>query len=413
MESKLKLTSPFKLRNAITVKNRLVKSALSEGMAHSDGSPSKELIHLYRTWAKSDVGIIITGNVMIDSRAIGEPGNVILEDEKHFDLIQEWANTAKLGDSEIWMQINHPGKQAIRGLNKETVSPSAVPFSPKMAAVFATPRELTHDEIEDIIQRYATTAEIAKKAGFTGIQLHGAHGYLISQFLSPHHNRRKDQWGGSPENRRRFVLEVYKAIRSRVGSDYPIGIKLNSADFQRGGFTEEESLATIQSLDHIGIDLIEISGGTYEKPIMQLGTSKESTLSREAYFLDFAKQVRKLSNVPLIVTGGFRSLNGIESALVNNDLDFVGLGRIFAIEPLASKRLLQGLETINQVKPLTTGFKFIDNLGSLEITWYTRQMHRLGHGRLPIPEENGLKSFILDIKDKGLGILKTRRLRAS
>jgi 2,4-dienoyl-CoA reductase-like NADH-dependent reductase (Old Yellow Enzyme family) len=188
---------------------------------------------------------------------------------------------------------------------------------------------------------------------------------------------------------------------------------LNSADFQRGGFTEEESLATIQALDEVGIDLIEISGGTYEKPIMQLGTSKESTISREAYFLDFAKKVREQSKVPLMVTGGFRSLQGIESALLNNDLDFVGLGRIFAIEPLASKRLLSGLETINQVKPLTTGFKFIDNLGSLEITWYTRQMHRLGRGRLPIPEENGLKSFILDIKDKGLGILKNRRLRAS
>lgn len=282
-----------------------------------------------------------------------------------------------------------------------------------MAAVFATPRELTQNEIEDIIQRYANTAEIAKKAGFSGVQLHGAHGYLISQFLSPHHNRRTDQWGGSAENRRRFVLEVYKAIRNRVGPDYPVSIKLNSADFQRGGFTEEESLATIQALDEVGIDLIEISGGTYEKPIMQLGTPKESTISREAYFLDFAKKVRGLSKVPLMVTGGFRSLQGIESALSNNDLDFVGLGRIFAIEPLAAKRLLNGLETINQVKPLTTGIKFIDNLGSLEITWYTRQMHRLGRGRLPIPDENGLKSFILDIKDKGLGIFKTRRLRAS
>ena len=350
---------------------------------------------------------------MIDSRAVGEPGNVIIEDEKYFALIEEWAEVAKSGGSEVWMQINHPGKQAIRGLNKETVSPSAVPFSPKMAAVFATPRELTHDEIEDLIQRYANTAEIAKKAGFTGVQLHGAHGYLISQFLSPHHNRRTDQWGGNIENRRRFVLEVYKEIRNRVGPNYPVSIKLNSADFQRGGFTEEESLATIQALDEVGIDLIEISGGTYEKPIMQLGTPKESTISREAYFLDFAKKVREQSQVALMVTGGFRSLNGIENSLLNNHLDFVGLGRIFAIEPLASKRLLSGLETINQVKPLTTGFKFIDNLGALEITWYTRQMHRLGRGHLPIPNENGFKSFILDIKDKGLGIFKTRRLRAS
>jgi len=413
MNNELKLAAPFVLKDNFSLKNRLIKSALSEGLAHANGRPSKELIQLYRTWSQSGVGVLITGNVMIDSKAIGEPGNVIIEDEKDLVLIQEWAEVAKSGGSEVWMQINHPGKQAIRGLNKETVSPSAVPFGPKMAAVFATPRELTHDEIQDLIQRYANTAEIAKKAGFTGVQLHGAHGYLISQFLSPYHNRRTDQWGGNIENRRRFVLEVYKEIRNRVGPDYPVSIKLNSADFQRGGFTEEESLATIQALDEVGIDLIEISGGTYEKPIMQLGTPKESTISREAYFLDFAKKVREQSKVPLMVTGGFRSLQGIESALLNNDLDFVGLGSIFAIEPLASKRLLIGLETINQVKPLTTGFKFIDNLGALEITWYTRQMHRLGRGHLPIPNENGFKSLILDIKDKGLGIFKTRRLRAS
>ncbi|MDS7933052.1 NADH:flavin oxidoreductase/NADH oxidase family protein [Acinetobacter sp. V91_7] len=413
MKNELKLASPFVLKDGFTLKNRLIKSALSEGLAHTDGRPSKELIQLYRTWSQSEVGVLITGNVMIDSRAIGEPGNVIIENEKDFALIKEWADVAKSGGSDVWMQINHPGKQAIRGLNQETVSPSAVPFGPKMAAVFATPRELTQEEIEDLIQRYATTAEIAKKAGFSGVQLHGAHGYLISQFLSPHHNRRTDQWGGTIENRRRFVLEVYKEIRNRVGPDYPVSIKLNSADFQRGGFTEEESLATIQALDEVGIDLIEISGGTYEKPIMQLGKPKDSTLSREAYFLDFAKKAREQSKVPLMVTGGFRSLQGIESALLNDDLDFVGLGRIFAIEPLASKRLLQGLETINQVKPLTTGIKFIDNLGALEVTWYTRQMHRLGRGHLPIPNENGLKSLILDIKDKGLSIFKTRRLRAS
>jgi 2,4-dienoyl-CoA reductase-like NADH-dependent reductase (Old Yellow Enzyme family) len=413
MDKNLKLASPFKLKNGITIQNRLVKSALSEALGDFNGKPTKELIQLYRTWAQAGAGILITGNVMIDARALGEPGNVIVEDEKHFAALQQWASTAKSGGSEIWMQINHPGKQAIRGLNKETVSPSAVPFGSKMAAIFATPRELTHEEIEDLIQRYATTAEIAKKAGFTGVQLHGAHGYLISQFLSPHHNRRTDQWGGTPENRRRFVLEIYKEIRNRVGADFPIAIKLNSADFQRGGFTEDESLATILALDEAGIDLIEISGGTYEKPIMQLGKPKESTRLREAYFLDFAKKVREQTRVPLMVTGGFRSQQGIESSLLNDHLDLVGLGRIFAIEPLASKRLLQGLETKYQVKPLTTGIKFIDNLGSLEITWYTRQIHRIGKGRSPIPRENGLKSFLLDVKDKGLGILQTRRLRAS
>ncbi|MCU4413305.1 NADH:flavin oxidoreductase/NADH oxidase family protein [Acinetobacter sp. WU_MDCI_Axc73] len=409
----LMIGQPFILRQGQSIKNRIVKSALSEALGTPDGKPTRELIKLYRTWSQANLGLIITGNVMIDRRALGEPGNVVVEDERDLGLLKEWATVAKSGGSDVWMQINHPGKQAIRGLNKETVSPSAIPFSAKMSAAFATPRELTDAEILELIQRYATTAAIAKKAGFNGVQLHGAHGYLISQFLSPYHNRRQDKWGGSAENRRRFVLEIYHAIRSKVGADFPIAIKLNSADFQRGGFTEEESLAAIQALDEVGIDHIEISGGTYEKPIMQLGTQKESTASREAYFLDFARKVRQNSQVPLMVTGGFRSLNGMEAALTSKDADFIGLGRIFAIEPLASKRLLSGQETNYQVKPLTTGFKFIDNFGSLEVTWYTRQMHRIGKGERPIPNENGLKSFLLDIKDKGIGILKTRQLRAS
>ena len=409
------LSQPLLLRNGIRINNRLVKAALSEALANTDGSPSTALIRLYRTWSQSGAGILITGNVMIDRRALGEPGNVVIEDARDLHVLKEWATVAKAGGCDVWMQINHPGKQAIRGLNAETVSPSAIPFSPKLQAVFATPRALTELEIEDLIQRYANTAAIAKQAGFSGVQLHGAHGYLISQFLSPHHNRRTDHWGGNPENRRRFVLEIYKAVRAKVGNDFPIGIKLNSADFQRGGFSEEESLATIQALDEAGIDLIEVSGGTYEKPVMMTNAvnQKASTVAREAYFLDFAQKVRQLSSVPLMVTGGFRSLAGMQSALQSGELDFIGLGRIFAIEPLATRRLLNGQETRYQVKPLTTGIKAIDNLGSLEITWYTRQMHRIGNGIKPIPDEHALKSFVLDIKDKGLGILKKRQLRAS
>ncbi|NHB56606.1 NADH:flavin oxidoreductase/NADH oxidase family protein [Acinetobacter shaoyimingii] len=413
VNNELILKTPLQLNAHTILKNRIVKSALSEALANADGSPSEKLIRLYETWAKSGAGLIITGNVMIDSNALGEPGNVVIEDETHLNALSQWASASKSDGSQIWMQINHPGKQALRGLNKETVSPSAVPFSLKLGALFSTPRALESEEIWKIIQRYATTAEIAKKAGFDGVQLHGAHGYLISQFLSPHHNQRTDEWGGTAEKRRKFVLEIYNAIREKVGADFTIAIKLNSADFQRGGFTEEESLDTILALEKAGIDLIEISGGTYEKPIMQLGQVKASTRSREAYFLDFAEKVRKASKVKLMVTGGFRSLNGIETALKTDQLDLIGLGRIFAIEPLAPQRLLNGEESLQTVKPLTTGIKYIDQLGTLEITWYTRQLLRIGLGKQPIPNENGLKSFILDLKDKGFGILKMRRLRSS
>ncbi len=406
------LDQPLALPCGASLPNRIGKSALSEALGTPDARVSPELIRLYQRWSASGAGLLITGNVMVDRRALGEPGNVVVEDERDLLRLQQWAAAGTARGAALWMQLNHPGKQSPRGLNRENVSPSAVGFGPKLAPYFPTPRALTEAEIEGLIQRFGESAAIAQKAGFTGVQLHGAHGYLISQFLSPHHNRRTDAWGGSPENRRRFVLALYASVRERVGAAFPIGIKLNSADFQRGGFTEDESLDTIRALAEAGIDLIEISGGTYEAPIMQKGQQKASTAAREAYFLDFAEKVRSEVKVPLMVTGGFRSLAGIEAPLRAGALDLVGLGRILAVEPDAPARLLRGEETRHQIRPLSTGIGYLDSLGSLEVTWYTRQLHRMGRGQVPVPDENALKSFLLDLHDKGRGIFRARRLRA-
>jgi 2,4-dienoyl-CoA reductase-like NADH-dependent reductase (Old Yellow Enzyme family) len=296
------------------------------------------------------------------------------------------------------VQLNHPGKQAPKGLNRETVAPSAVPFRDDMKAFFATPRELTDAEVQALVARFGKAAGIVKQAGFTGVQIHGAHGYLVSQFLSPHHNVRTDDWGGTPEKRRRFVLEVYQAMRKAVGAKFPIGIKLNSADFQRGGFTEEESLDTIRALADAGIDLIEISGGTYEAPAMTgVKTSKEpvkeSTRLREAYFLEFAEKARAAVKTPLVVTGGFRSAQGMAQAIESGAVDMVGLARMLAIEPDAPKKLLAGKPTVHTVKPITTGIKMIDKLGLLEISWYTGQLKRIGRGEPTKPREPGLWVF--------------------
>lgn len=407
------LNQELVLSNGVVLRNRIVKAALSEALGKPDGTVTDKLIRLYERWSSSGAALLITGNVMIDRRALGEPGNIVVEDERDLSNLQEWVKAATSEGSAIWMQINHPGKQAIKGLNRETISPSAIPFNSKLSPFFATPRELTNDEIWELIERYGNTAAIAKKAGFNGVQLHGAHGYLISQFLSPHHNQRQDDWGGTAEKRRKFVMEIYRKVRNRVGDEFPIGIKLNSADFQRGGFTEEESIAVIHNLAEQGIDLVEISGGTYEEPVMlQTGEIKKSTLEREAFFLDFAEKVRKEVKVALMVTGGFRSLNGMEAPLKAGALDLIGLGRILAIEPDAALRLLRGEETLESIKPLTTCIKYFDNLGSLELTWYTRQMHYMGKGKNPRPNENGLKSFLLDMQSKGIGIFRARRLRA-
>jgi 2,4-dienoyl-CoA reductase-like NADH-dependent reductase (Old Yellow Enzyme family) len=300
-------------------------------------------------------------------------------------------------------------------LNAFNLAPSAVPFREDMAAFFETPREATTSEIQEIIERFGRSAAICKKAGFSGVEIHGAHGYLISQFLSPHHNRRSDEWGGSPEKRRRFVLAVYEEIRRQVGPDFPVGIKLNSADFQRGGFTEEESIETIRALTDAGIDLIEISGGTYEAPAMSGAMrepKKESTAAREAYFLEFAQKVRAAVKVPLMVTGGFRTAAGMNAALHSSALDVVGLARLLAIDPDAPVALLQGRDSLQQVHPISTGLKAIDRIGIMEVLWYTRQLKRIARGREPRPGESGLAAFLKSAFTSGWGTFRTRRLRA-
>ncbi|HRH58712.1 MAG TPA: NADH:flavin oxidoreductase/NADH oxidase family protein, partial [Chitinophagales bacterium] len=320
-------------------------------------------------------------------RALGEPGNVIIEDETNLAALQKWAKAATQNNTQCWVQLNHPGKQAPKGLNRETVSPSAIPFRKDMQAFFPTPRELTATEIKDLIQRFATAAAIVQKAGFSGVQIHGAHGYLVSQFLSPHHNIRTDEYGGNPENRRRFVLEIYNAMREKVGASFPISIKLNSADFQRGGFTEEESLDLIRVLSEAGMDLIEISGGTYEAPVMTgINASKEpikeSTKQREAYFLEFAEKARKVCTTALAVTGGFRSADGMAQAISSGAVDFVGLARLLAIEPDAPNKILSG-STIQIVQPIKTGLGMVDKMGLMETAWYSAQLKRIGKGKAP------------------------------
>ena len=420
MQPQAVLAQPFSLPRGGRVRNRLFKSAMSEALGTRQGHATPELARLYGAWADGGVGLCVTGNVMIDRRALGEPGNVVIEDDSQMAALQAWAQAATRHGTQCWVQLNHPGKQAPKGLNKENVAPSAVPFRKDMQAFFPTPRELTDAEVRELIARFGRAAGIVKRAGFTGVQIHGAHGYLVSQFLSPHHNQRTDEWGGTPEKRRRFVLAVLAAMRDAVGPDFPIGIKLNSADFQRGGFTEEESLDTIRALAQAGIDLIEISGGTYEAPAMTgVKTAgapvKESTRQREAYFLAFAEKARRAVSVPLVVTGGFRSLEGMAAALTSGAVDMVGLARALAIEPDVASRLLSGQAPREQVRPIKTGIPPIDRMALMEVSWYTGQLKRIGRGEAPRPNESALWVFLKTVfKQMGLGRKKRpTRLRAT
>jgi 2,4-dienoyl-CoA reductase-like NADH-dependent reductase (Old Yellow Enzyme family) len=412
------LTEPLRLRCGATLPNRLAKSAMSEALGTADNHATAALALLYGRWADGGLGLSITGNVMVDRRALGEPGNVCVEDDSDLTLLQAWAQSGKRGGGAIWVQLNHPGKQSPKGLNRETVAPSAVPFAPSLQTWFATPRALTAAEIEDIVARFGQAAAVLERAGFDGVQIHGAHGYLVSQFLSPLQNQRDDAWGGDAVRRRRFVLEVYRAIRAATSPRFAVGIKLNSADFQRGGFTAEESIEVMRALDAEGIDLLEISGGTYESPKMAVGLDArdgvtESTRQREAYFLDFAAQARQHVQAQLMVTGGFRTVAAMDAALASGALDVVGLARPMALEPDLPKRLLQGLDAEHPTpRRITTGIAAIDRMALMEVAFYARQLRRMGHGKDPQPRESPLKAALATVVGSGWKGWRSRRLRA-
>ena len=394
-----KIASSFTLPNGSVLINRIAKSAMSENIGTLSNAPTKTLINAYKVWAKGNPGLLITGNVMIDSKALGEPRNVVVEDYTHFELLKEWAKTVEGTGVHLWPQLNHPGRQAFGSINREVVAPSAVPLKMGGASkMFKVATPLTEEEIWDIIKRFGNAARIMKEAGFTGCQIHGAHGYLVSQFLSPISNTRTDQWGGPLENRARFVLEVYREIRKQVGPDYPVGIKINSADFQRGGFTEEESMEVVQILSREGMDLIEISGGTYEKPAMVKGNRKQSTVEREAYFLDYIKKARKITDKPLLLTGGFRSVKVMEEALKGGAMDVIGLGRPFCLFPNLAQDIFDGKESRFETPVPKIGIQLLDKMGGVELPWYELQIQRLGKGKKPKPKLAGIWAFLFTLR---------------
>lgn len=381
------------LPNGTILNNRIAKSAMSENLSNKYNEPTPILINVYKRWAQSGAGLLITGNIMIDSKAMGEPRNVVVEDRKNINILKEWAESVKGTNTHLWVQINHPGRQAMAQINSNLKAPSAIPL--KMGGRKNTtkriPEALTESEIFDIIKAFGNTALILKEAGFSGIQIHGAHGYLVSQFLSPYANIRTDKWGGILENRSRFVIEVYREIRKQVGSSFPIGIKLNSADFQKGGFSEEESMEVVKILSKEGIDLIEISGGTYEAPAM-MGKRKGSTIEREAYFMDYIEKARKITNTPLMLTGGFRTTSVMRDAITSNQLDIIGIARPFAVFPNIGNEIFNESRLNFSTKIKKTGVRAID--GAMNIIWYESQIRRIGEGKTPNIKLSGWTVFI-------------------
>ncbi|KAJ5109922.1 hypothetical protein N7532_002567 [Penicillium argentinense] len=336
-----------------SVPNRFLKGAMSERLAsfsvnnlNARGIPSAALIEAYRRWGEAQIGINLTGNVMIDPGHLEAAGNPVIPQHakfsgERFERFKEMAIAGKANGMLIIPQVGHPGRQTPLHLQPNPISASDVQVKgDPMGMRFGKPRAATKEDIANIVNGFAHAAEYLDKAGFDGIQLHGAHGYLLSQFLSPSTNQRTDKYGGDLKNRMRLILEVRDEIAKRVRKDFVVGIKINSVEFQEKGFQPEEAKDLCQALEDHAFDFVELSGGTYEN--FPLSTMKrESTVEREAFFLDFAKLiVPGLTKTKTYITGGLKTVEGMVKAL--DTVDGVGLGRPLCQEPNLCAHILSG-----------------------------------------------------------------------
>lgn len=414
-----KLASPLTLPCGACLPNRIAKAAMTEGLADLHDNPGERLNTLYRRWSLGGAGLCVTGNAMVDRRYLERPGNMVLDEHSDGDAFRQLARAGTEGGNHLWMQISHVGRQCNRASGNQPVSPSDIGLD--LMGLFRRPRAMTVGEIEDAIRRYVYVATVAKDCGFTGVQIHGAHGYLISQFLSPRINQREDDWGGTLANRARFLLRIVAATRDAVGDDFPVGVKLNSADFQKGGFDAEDSLQVARWLEAGGVDLLEISGGTYEQPQLlghegiaknAMPPKRESTIKREAYFLAYAEAMRQSLSMPMMVTGGFRSAEGMQAALASGAADVIGLGRPLCVDPDLPRKLLDGdaARCPAWEHKLNLGRGFFGPTSPLllmrmvniqgEVAWFYRQLIRLAEDRDPDTELGLIRALYRHLRDE-------------
>lgn len=399
------LAQPLTLPCGAVLSNRIAKAAMTEGLADASGVPTPALERLYGLWSDGGAGMLLTGNVQIDAEHLERPGNVVIDREPDAAMraaLASWAKAATRGGNQVWAQISHAGRQTQKVVNPHPKAPSAVKLG-LPGGQFGEPVALTADEIDEIVKRFAIAATALKEAGFNGVQIHAAHGYLVSQFLSPRSNQREDKYGGSLANRARILLDIMQAVRAAVGPSFPVSVKLNSADFQKGGFAFEDSVQVAQWLEQQGVDLIEISGGTYEQPKL-LGVEgleaeekqnvAQSTQKREAYFVDFALAMHKTVSVPLMVTGGFRLRSAMEKALASGGADLIGLGRPMCVDTDAPRQLLNGEQelqryedTLSLLPPWLSflqGLKTLRTMATFSVQyWFYAQLDELGHNGAP------------------------------
>jgi 2,4-dienoyl-CoA reductase-like NADH-dependent reductase (Old Yellow Enzyme family) len=408
------LAQPLTLPCGARLPNRILKSAMTEGLADAHDHATPRLERLYERWSRGGAGLLITGNVMVDRRHLERAGNVVIEDGSGIGALRAWARAGTVAGNGLWMQLSHPGRQSPKTVNKAPVSASDVQL--RLAGQFARPRPLTGDEIKDIVARFGRAAAIAREAGFTGVQVHGAHGYLVSQFLSPALNLRRDEYGGPLENRARLLLEILAAVRAAVGADFPVSVKLNTSDFRRGGYRFQDCLRVVAMLKQAGVDLIELSGGSYEQPqLMGLaGDAKTYAPERpgdagrqEGFFVPFAEEVRRpAAGTPLAVTGGLRARAHMEQAVTSGLVDMVGLARPFCADPDIAAKLLAGTAGVTaraereiRLGPgrlsVASGSPLIRSLNMTgQMGWFYAQIENMAEGRPVEPVHGALRGLV-------------------
>ncbi|CAM5544739.1 FMN oxidoreductase [Streptomyces diastaticus subsp. diastaticus] len=344
-----RLDTPLVLASGQRLPNRIAKAAMEEFLAVEGQLPGPGMVELYRRWAQGAAGLMITGHVMVDRRALADPSDVVLENGTPLKPFHEWARAAQSGDGRIWLQINHPGRVMTSDMPGPVRSASDVAVDVgRYSRLYPRPEPMTAEQIQDTVRRFASTARMAETAGFDGVQIHAAHGYLISQFLSPLTNRRQDRWGGNLDNRARLLLDIVAAVRAEVGERFAVGVKLNTADFQRGGFGADEAARVVAMLAELPVDLVELSGGSLESLATHGYAADGSTLAREAYFLDTAAAIIADSTVPIMLTGGIRRRSVAEDALARGTA-VVGMATALAVDPGLPRRWLHGEDATAQV----------------------------------------------------------------
>jgi 2,4-dienoyl-CoA reductase-like NADH-dependent reductase (Old Yellow Enzyme family) len=355
------LQRPLQLPCGAVLRNRLVKSAMSDSLANGEGDPTVTQIRLYERWAQGGIALSIIGEVQGDCRFPEKPGNLVLGAHTNLELMRSLASRAVIEGAHLWLQLGHAGALSHPPISKPQ-GPSALSIGDFQCAGMSV------DEVQKLPDMFASTAVQAKAAGFSGVQVHAAHGFLLSQFLSPLFNRRNDDYGGSIEARCRIVIEVVNRVRSAVGPAFPVGIKINSTDKLEGGLTQDDALEVVRLLDQTSIDLIEISGGTYFP-----GAKASSDSSGSGpYFVDFARRAREVTEVPLMATGGFKKRAQALDAVSSGAVDIVGLARAMVLDP----RLAEAWFTEQGSDPDFPRFE--SNPPGGITAWYTMRLTALG-----------------------------------